>query len=75
MAAQLIEAARSRGTHIYERINITAAREFQRRRKNDAYEASSLGIEEDSDGQIQEPKNVSSCETVKTRKKWTAGPC
>lgn len=50
--AQLLEAARIRGTHIYERINITAAREFQRRRKNDAYEASSLGIEEDSDDQI-----------------------
>jgi hypothetical protein len=50
--APLLEAARIRGTHIYERINITAAREFQRRRKNDAYEASSLGIEEDSDEQI-----------------------
>jgi hypothetical protein len=49
---QLLEAARIRGTHIYERINITAAREFQRRRKNDAYEASSLGIAEDSDDQI-----------------------
>ncbi|UWZ85115.1 hypothetical protein [Occallatibacter riparius] len=45
--AQLLEAARFRGTQIYERINITAAREFQRRRKSDAYEPSSLGIDED----------------------------
>lgn len=48
--AQLIEAARFRGTQIYERINITAAREFQRRRKNDAYEPSSLGIDGDHEG-------------------------
>jgi len=48
--AQLLDAARFRGTQVYERINITAAREFQRRRKSDAYEPSSLGIDEDSEG-------------------------
>jgi hypothetical protein len=48
--AQLLEAARFRGTQIYERINITAAREFQRRRKSDAYEPSSLGIDEENEG-------------------------
>lgn len=48
--AQLVDAARFRGTQIYERINLTAAREFQRRRKNDAYESSSLGIDDDAEG-------------------------
>jgi hypothetical protein len=50
--AQLLEAARFRGTQIYERINITAAREFQRRRKSDAYEPSSLGIDEEAEGLV-----------------------
>ena len=50
--AQLLEAARIRGTQIYERINITAAREFQRRRKSDAYEPSSLGIDEEAEGLV-----------------------
>ena len=50
--AQLLEASRLRGTHIYERINITAAREFQRRRKSDAYDSSSLGIEGDTEEPI-----------------------
>ena len=50
--AQLLEAARFRGTQIYERINITAAREFQRRRKSDAYESSSLGIDEEAEGLV-----------------------
>jgi hypothetical protein len=45
--AQLLDAARFRGSQVYERINITAAREFQRRRKSDAYEPSALGIDED----------------------------
>ena len=48
--AQLLDAARFRGTQVYERINITAAREFQRRRKSDAYEPSSFGIDEDIEG-------------------------
>lgn len=48
--AQLLEAARFRGTQIYERINITAAREFQRRRKSGAYEPSSLGIDDETEG-------------------------
>jgi hypothetical protein len=47
---QLMDAARFRGTQIYERINITAAREFQRRRKSDAYDPSSLGIDEHVEG-------------------------
>ena len=50
--AQLLEAARIRGTQIYERINITAAREFQRRRKSDAYEPSSLGIDDETEGLV-----------------------
>lgn len=50
--AQLLEAARFRGTQIYERINITAAREFQRRRKSDAYEPSYLGIDEEAEGLV-----------------------
>jgi len=50
--AQLLEAARFRGTQIYERINITAAREFQRRRKSDAYELSSLGMDEEAEGLV-----------------------
>jgi hypothetical protein len=52
VAAQLLEAARLRRTHIYERINITAARAFQRRRKSDAYDSPSLGIEEDTEQPI-----------------------
>ena len=48
--AQLLDATRFRGTQVYERINITAAREFQRRRKSDAYEPSSLGIDDDIEG-------------------------
>lgn len=50
--AQLLEAARFRGTQIYERINITAAREFQRRRKSDAYEPASLGIDDEAEGLV-----------------------
>lgn len=50
--AQLIDAARFRGAQIYERINITAAREFQRRRKSDAYEPSAFGIDKDVEGLI-----------------------
>jgi hypothetical protein len=50
--AQLLEAARFRGTQIYERINITAAREFQRRRKSDAYEPSSLGIDDETESLV-----------------------
>ena len=44
--AQLLDVARFRGTEVYERINITAAREFQRRRKANAYEPAALGVEE-----------------------------
>jgi hypothetical protein len=29
-------------------VNLTAAREFQRRRQSDAYSAAELGLEEDS---------------------------
>ncbi len=40
-------AARARATKIYEQVNLTAAREFQRRRQSDAYSAAELGLEED----------------------------
>jgi hypothetical protein len=37
--------ARARATRIHEQVNITAAREFQRRRESDAYSAAELGLE------------------------------
>jgi hypothetical protein len=43
----LLAAARSRATRIYEQVNLTAAREFQRRRQADAYNPSQLGIEDE----------------------------
>ena len=43
----LMAGARARATKIYEQVNITAAREFQRRRESDAYSAAELGIEEE----------------------------
>jgi hypothetical protein len=43
----LMAAARARATRIYERVNITSAREFRRRRQSDAYSAAELGLEED----------------------------
>ena len=42
----LMMGARARATKIYEQVNITAAREFQRRRESDAYSATELGLEE-----------------------------
>jgi hypothetical protein len=45
--SSLISSARMRATKIYEQVNITAAREFQRRRHADAYSAAELGIEAD----------------------------
>ena len=45
----LMAGARARATRIYEQVNITAAREFQRRRESDAYSAAELGIEDDQD--------------------------
>jgi len=45
--SSLISSARMRATKIYEQVNITAAREFQRRRRSDAYSAAELGIEDD----------------------------
>ena len=41
----LITGARARATRIYEQVNLTAAREFQRRRESDAYSAAELGLE------------------------------
>ena len=41
----LMAGARARATRIYEQVNLTAAREFQRRRESDAYSAAELGIE------------------------------
>jgi len=43
----LLAAARIRATRIYEQVNLTAAREFQRRRQSDAYNHSQLGIEDE----------------------------
>jgi hypothetical protein len=43
----LLAAARARATRIYEQVNLTAAREFQRRRQSDAYSAAQLGIDEE----------------------------
>jgi len=43
----LLAAARIRATKIYEQVNLTAAREFQRRRQSDAYNPSQLGIEDE----------------------------
>ena len=45
--SSLLAAARSRATRIYEQVNLTAAREFQRRRQSDAYNAVHLGIEDE----------------------------
>ncbi len=50
--ASLMTGARARATKIYEQVNLTAAREFQRRRESDAYSPAELGIEE-------EPTNLS----------------
>ena len=43
----LIVGARARAAKIYEQVNITAAREFQRQRESDAYSPAELGIEEE----------------------------
>ena len=43
----LIAGARARAAKIYEQVNITAAREFQRRRESDAYSPAELGIAEE----------------------------
>ena len=43
----LMARAKARATEIYEQVNITAAREFQRRRESDAYSAAGLGLEEE----------------------------
>jgi hypothetical protein len=45
--SSLMASARARATRIYEQVNLTAAREFQRRRQSDAYSAAELGLEED----------------------------
>ena len=45
--SSLLAVARSRATRIYEQVNLTAAREFQRRRQSDAYNPSQLGIEDE----------------------------
>jgi len=45
--SSLMASARARATQIYEQVNLTAAREFQRRRQSDAYSPEQLGIDED----------------------------
>ena len=41
----LLTSARARATQLYEQVNLTAAREFQRRRDSGAYTASELGVD------------------------------
>jgi len=43
----LMARAKARATEIYEQVNITAVREFQRRRETDAYSAVDLGFDEE----------------------------
>jgi len=43
----LLSGARARAALIYEQVNLTAAREFQRRRDSGAYTLSELGLESD----------------------------
>jgi len=45
---EFLAGARTRASLIYEQVNLTAAREFQRRRGSDAYSPSALGLEDDS---------------------------
>jgi hypothetical protein len=45
--SSLMAGAKARATKIYEQVNLTAAREFQRRRESDAYSAAELGFDED----------------------------
>jgi hypothetical protein len=44
----MLSAARSRAARVYEQVNLTAAREFQRRRESDAYSPADLGIEDET---------------------------
>ena len=43
----LVTGARARATNLYEQVNLTAAREFQRRRESDAYSPAELGLGEE----------------------------
>ena len=43
--SELMAGAKARATKLYEQMNITAVREFQRRRESDAYSAAGLGLE------------------------------
>lgn len=45
--SSMMASARTRATRVYEQVNLTAAREFQRRRDSDAYNAAELGIEDE----------------------------
>ena len=45
--ASLIATARQRAGRVYEQVNLTAAREFQRRRDSDAYNPAELGVDEE----------------------------
>ena len=45
---ELKDTARLRGMDVYKNITTAAVKEFQRRRKTDAYSDASLGIEEES---------------------------
>ena len=45
--SSFMAAARARATRIHEQVNISAAREFQRRRQSDAFSPRELGIDEE----------------------------
>jgi hypothetical protein len=51
-----LAGARARAALIYEQVNLTAAREFQRRRDSGAYSPNALGLE---DGPPEPPSGVS----------------
>ena len=53
--ASFLADARARAALIYEQVNLTAAREFQRRRDSGAYSPSALGLE---DGPPEPPSGV-----------------
>jgi hypothetical protein len=54
----MIAGARSRATRVYEQVNLTAAREFQRRRSSDAYSAAELGIDDEPGYSPKDGKEV-----------------
>ena len=54
----MLASARNRAARVYEQINLTAAREFQRRRSSDAYSAEELGIDDEPSYSSVDSKEV-----------------